>query len=636
MKNKKILAVIVALAMVFGSFSMSFAATEAEAATTNAVTFTDMTGHWGATAIQKWAGYGIINGFEGLFRPDDSITRGEMAVILDNMMDYQEIATNSFTDLQAGQFYTDAVLKANAAGIIKGDGVIVRPTDKITKEEAAIMMSRAFAVKEVSSTKAFLDASAVSTWATGAVFGMEAKGYVSGFGGYFNPKATITRAEVVTMINNIVKAYFTTAGTYTENVAGTAVIKVPNVILKGVTVSENLIIAEGVAKGDATLDSVTVKGETVVRGGGENSIHITGTSNLSSIRIEKDGDKLRIVVSDGSTVTTVEVAVGEDIVITGKVGTVEVTAPNSTVYATNAQINNAIIEGSNSTIVVGAQATINTLSVASTAQNTAVQTQTGGVVNTVTAAAPVAVSGTGTVTNVTLNAGSNGSSITTPKTVTSVTSGVTGVTGGGGTAIPAGSTGTNGTTENAPATVSTTPTTPTSGGNGGGGGGGGVLTPSIGITKVTSGGVEITPSSGVYQIANTATKNNTGIDVAISNTSNVNFSVTLSIKNSSDVVIASASAGGITKAYLDILSSTGYVTFADLSNLLSHLGTSHSGWYYDSPGHITSGNSEAVLNAAIDNMFARMTDNETYTATVTLTPAGGSAGTANIQLRMLP
>lgn len=484
MRSKKVLALILTVAMVFGTFSVAFAETEPVSTTAaGGATFTDVAGHWGAEAITKWSGYGIINGYEGMFRPDDSITRGEMAVILDNMMDYQAAATNTFVDLQAGQFYTEAILKANAAGIIKGDGTTVRPLDKITREESAVMMSRAFAVAGASATKNFNDASDVSVWAKSAVFGMEVAGYVNGYNGNFDPKSNITRAAAVTMINNIVKAYYTEAGTYTEDVNGTAVIKVAGVVLKGVDVSGNLIIAEGVAKGDATLDSVTVKGETVVRGGGENSIHIIGTSDITSIRIEKVGDKVRIVIANGLTVDTVEVAVGEEIIITGTVGTVEISATDATVYATGAKITTATVTGSDSTIIVDAKTTIGTVNIASTAENTSIQTQTGAIINEVNASAEINVSGTGSVNTVELNAGADGSSITTPNTTTNVESGVTGTTGTGGTAIPAGSTGTNGTSPTAPATVEET--TPSGGGSIGGGGTPPVTPPTTPVTVGT-------------------------------------------------------------------------------------------------------------------------------------------------------
>ena len=497
--SRKFIAVFTAVCMLLTFMPMSVAAAETEVTETavNSPAFQDVTGHWGQTAIEKWSGYGIINGYNGMFRPDDSITRGEMAVILDNLMDYQVAAENKFSDLKAGQFYTEAILKANAAGIIKGDGATVRPLDKITREESAVMMSRAFAVAESGSAMSFGDASAVSAWAKGAVAGMEAKGYVSGYAGKFDPKANITRAAAVTMINNIVKAYYTKAGTYTDNVDGTAIIKVSDVILKGVTISGNLIIAEGVGKGDATLDNVTVKGETVVRGGGENSIHIIGNSSITSIRIEKIGDKLRIVIAEGASVKEVEVAVGEELIITGTVGTLEVNASNAVVYAIAAEITTATVNGDNSTIVVGAQSTINSVIISSSADNTAIKAETGSVVKSVEASATVAVTGTGTVSTVTLKTGADGSSVTTPKTVVPVSTGVTGVTGTGGTVIPAGSSGTNGTSATAPATVGGS-TPPASSG----GGGGGSSTVAVSAITVTGDGdvTTITTDNGTLQM----------------------------------------------------------------------------------------------------------------------------------------
>ncbi len=99
MKFRKIIAIITALAMVLTAFSVSFAEEEDGQAslTSQAPAFTDLKDylgmdHWAKAAIDKWSGYGIISGYEGKFRPDDSITRGELAVILDNMMDYQVAA----------------------------------------------------------------------------------------------------------------------------------------------------------------------------------------------------------------------------------------------------------------------------------------------------------------------------------------------------------------------------------------------------------------------------------------------------------------------------------------------------------------------------------------------------------------
>jgi|GEM_PF-569484 len=283
MKGKKLLAFGLTVALIFSSFTMVFAAetlgagngtdavpvTTAEAASESAAgTFSDISSHWAAPAIEKWAGYGVLRGSNGKFRPNDPITRAEMATILDNLMDYQIAAENTFTDVAAGAWYEEAVLKANAAGVLMGDGAgKANPTAKITREQAALMLARALCVDadEGAATK-FSDASRISSWAKPLVFGMEAAGYISGYNNKFNPQNSITRAEVVTIIDNAIKAYYDRAGTYTEDSPGLAVVKAKDVVIKDATIDGDLIVAEGVADGSFILDNATVTGDLVFKG----------------------------------------------------------------------------------------------------------------------------------------------------------------------------------------------------------------------------------------------------------------------------------------------------------------------------------------------------------------------------------
>ncbi|MEL7658374.1 MAG: S-layer homology domain-containing protein, partial [Bacillota bacterium] len=383
MKNRKSIVFILLLSMLLSSVSPAFALPETNGGISsgNIAGFNDINGHWAKNSIEKWSGYGVISGYQGLFRPNDSITRGEMAIILDNMMDYQVSANNKFNDLPAGQFYTDPMLKANAVGIILGDGSSLRPLDKITREEASVMLARAFAVKESSGGAVFNDTASIASWAKGYVVSMAEQEYIKGFNNNFLPKTKITRAEIVTIIDNIVKAYYTKEGTYTENVNGTAVIKVTDVTLKGVSVTGNLIIAEGVGNGEATLDSVTVKGDTVIRGGGENSIHITGTSHISNVTIEIVNGKVR-VVSDGVAIQEVDIAEGDEIILDGDFGTVTNNVPGAKLTAA-----------------------------------------AGSLINKVVGNAETDVSGPGTVKEAEVKTGANGSHITTPNTKITVDSG---------------------------------------------------------------------------------------------------------------------------------------------------------------------------------------------------------------------
>ena len=71
---------------------------------TAAGAFVDTNGHWAEQAISKWSEeYSIIQGYEdGTFRPDNSITRGAFAGIMDRFLQFREVApAGAFSDLTA-------------------------------------------------------------------------------------------------------------------------------------------------------------------------------------------------------------------------------------------------------------------------------------------------------------------------------------------------------------------------------------------------------------------------------------------------------------------------------------------------------------------------------------------------------
>ncbi|NLV50270.1 MAG: hypothetical protein GXY20_06195, partial [Clostridiales bacterium] len=300
--------------------------------------FSDTDTHWASSAIDRWSSLGIIRGFNSEFRPNDPITRGEMAVIIDRLMDYQTASINTFSDL--GQaFYTDAVLKLNEAGVMLGYGGLVRPTDNITRQDAAVMLGRALGIKESSAALSFTDAAFVSSYAKGYVAALAAKGYINGYNGAFNPKNDITRAEVVTILNNAISGFLSEAEEYTGAYSGVVIVNKPGAILKDVVINGDLIIAEGAANGDITLNNVKVTGNTFIRGGGENSIHIIGGSYANLIIEKTDSGKIRVVTSDGAVVNAVYVDDGnDDVILSGRFESVTVNANVNLVVDTGSSI----------------------------------------------------------------------------------------------------------------------------------------------------------------------------------------------------------------------------------------------------------------------------------------------------------
>lgn len=202
MNRKKVLAFILITAMVLSSFSVAFSV-ESNAAPTSI--FSDINGHWAAPAIEKWAGYGVLKGSDGLFRPDEYITRAEMAALLVRIIDIEATAENTFSDVPSDAWYADAVLKAFSAGILNGDSEgHASPNELVTREQAVVMLARAFSVAAGQEADIkFNDAGLISSWAKPLAAGMETAGYITGFNNLFNPQGNITRAEVITILDNM-------------------------------------------------------------------------------------------------------------------------------------------------------------------------------------------------------------------------------------------------------------------------------------------------------------------------------------------------------------------------------------------------------------------------------------------------
>ena len=393
---------------------------------TPAMAAEDTSTHWAKNALTEWQGYGIIQGDQdGNLNPDHPITRAEMATILDRVMDYQVKAGNHYTDLD-NSWYTDAILGASAAGMITGytDGT-VKPNAPISRQEAVVMIARVLALDTANApANSYADANEIESWAVPAVNAMTAAGYIQGSGNLFRPLDTITRAEAITMFDNIFTTLLNKAGTYTENVAGSAVINCDNMVLQDMTVAGDLIVAEGVGAGHVVLENVTVEGRLIVRGGGENSIIIKGNSKIGEMQVARQKGKVRVSVEGNAQVRTIRVTAGADAV---KVeGTVDTVA----------------IEGAG--VAVEITGTVKNVTVADTAVSAALTVAKGAKVETVTtAAANTAITGEGTVSKVEAAEGSTGTKVETEGTQVE-NNGSGDVTTGDGETVKPGDTGSTG------------------------------------------------------------------------------------------------------------------------------------------------------------------------------------------------
>ena len=180
--------------------------------------FPDTNGHWAQAAIGVWSDRGVLNGDDqGNFRPDDSITRAETATVLDNLISYEKQSVKVFSDVKKEDWFALAVSRLYEAGVITGyeDGTI-RPTNGVTRQEAAVMIGRALGLDvsgaDQSVLNQFSDQGLIQTWARPTVALMLSRGYIQGSDGAFRPEDPITRAELVTILNNMIAIYATEEG----------------------------------------------------------------------------------------------------------------------------------------------------------------------------------------------------------------------------------------------------------------------------------------------------------------------------------------------------------------------------------------------------------------------------------------
>ncbi len=226
--------------------------------------FVDTEIHWAAPAIEKWSGqYHIIQGYDdGTFRPDVSITRGAFAGIMDRFLKFQSISpAETFSDT-AGNYWEEAILKLHASGVYLGNNGKALPTDTITRQQAVTMIARAFAVTgEEAAMLPYGDGDLVAEYARPAVAEMSARGYITdSWNGDFRPTDPITRAEIVSILNNMIQMLVQEPGAYSGEMEGTVMVNAEGgADLRDMYIPGDLILAPGVG-GPVTLTDVDIMG----------------------------------------------------------------------------------------------------------------------------------------------------------------------------------------------------------------------------------------------------------------------------------------------------------------------------------------------------------------------------------------
>ncbi|WP_158301939.1 Ig-like domain-containing protein [Paenibacillus mesophilus] len=160
---------------------------------------------WGASTAERALHKAYITGYsDGTFGPERSITRAEMAAILARTVDKasDEAKGIAYNDVPSGYWAKEFIDKAAKTGLMQGyPDASFRPDQTITRAEmAAIAAKLRHDVQSLNSD--FTDTN--GHWAQTAISRAKSAGIIDGFpDATFRPEQPLTRAEAVTIINRL-------------------------------------------------------------------------------------------------------------------------------------------------------------------------------------------------------------------------------------------------------------------------------------------------------------------------------------------------------------------------------------------------------------------------------------------------
>ena len=181
--------------------------------------YDDTKNHWAKDYIDYVAGRGLITGStENTFSPNEKMTRGMLVTALGRLagVNSKDYDTNSFSDVQKDSTYRPYIEWAYSKGIVYGigDGTFA-PDKSITREEMAVILERyakatGYNIPASREASTYADKENIGSEYRTAVTTMQQSGIMMGIdGNKFNPKGTATRAEVSAMLSRYIKLTIT-------------------------------------------------------------------------------------------------------------------------------------------------------------------------------------------------------------------------------------------------------------------------------------------------------------------------------------------------------------------------------------------------------------------------------------------
>ena len=375
--KRKALSLILAFAMAVSLFTVGASAAEP--------TYGDTAGHWAEASIERWSGYGIIQGSNGKFDPDGQLTCAQLATILARLLKLPAAKDAGFIDNPADAWYYDAINRCAAAGILKGNGDgTVTPNASITRERAMVMLARALGIEPLSrpDLSRYADAAHVAPYAQGYLAALIEAGIVGGVtADRLAPQDNITRAATVTILDRAIQTYADKAGAAVSASGGLVLVVADDVTVSG-TIGRLLIPTDNIVvtvSGSKNIGSIAITGnhstvildnttaDDVTISGVDSKVETKNGSHIKNIALTESASGAVVAAGSGTTIDNVANS-APGAAVTGS-GTVKSVASDTdvTVETKNTEVKNTgrseitvtDAKGKETTVKPGTSTTVN-------------------------------------------------------------------------------------------------------------------------------------------------------------------------------------------------------------------------------------------------------------------------------------
>lgn len=297
--------------------------------------FTDVSGHWAEASLESAYMNGLIKGYpNSCIKPDQNISKAESLAMLTRVLRAEGVDGESNAEVSSGVWYYGVVGQAVAMSIIK-KSELSSLEDAVSREEVFLLIGRAFqliaAEQDVAVLTQYTDSGQISYSARDAVAALAQRGYVIGYNGELKPRDSITRAEMVTVLERIVGNYMLPEEVTSEVTGG---VSIPAGTKTGVNLSDLTLHTDVLVNGEGsglTLNDVHSNGRILIRSANLAELSMTG-GNIRQIVLAAVNGDIVFMPNDKGKVDTFTVGDGTGIVhLSEKIEHIEITGSHRTV-----------------------------------------------------------------------------------------------------------------------------------------------------------------------------------------------------------------------------------------------------------------------------------------------------------------